>query len=172
MQILLIRHGEAEDDFLDEGYVGSTDLPLTERGVLQVQKMAKRVLNDFPPEFIWSSTLRRARQAAEMLSQTTSCSVEYLEDLTEMQETENRLAFRKRGQEVLASIKLNSEDFGRIAIVTHGGMITQIIESFLDLPIENNIWFHTDYTGIHFLDYYRDKKIIKFANNISHLQGL
>ncbi|MDM5197224.1 histidine phosphatase family protein [Fictibacillus enclensis] len=171
MQILLIRHGEAEDDFLDEGHVGSTDLPLTERGVLQVQKMAQRVLNDFPPEFIWSSTLRRARQAAKMLSQTTGCSVEYLDDLIEMQETENRLVFRKRGQEVLSYIR-NSGDFGRIAIVTHGGMITQIIESFLDLPMENNIWFHTDYTGIHFLDYYRDKKIIKFANSTSHLQGL
>ncbi|WHY72834.1 histidine phosphatase family protein [Fictibacillus enclensis] len=170
MHILLIRHGEAEDDFLEEDYEGSTDLPLTELGVLQVQKMAQRVLNDFPPELIWSSTLKRARQA-KMLSQTTGCSVEYLDDLIEMQETENRLVFRKRGQEVLSYIR-NSEDFGRIAIVTHGGMITQIIESFLDLPMENNIWFHTDYTGIHFLDYYRDKKIIKFANSTSHLQGL
>ncbi|SDN24944.1 2,3-bisphosphoglycerate-dependent phosphoglycerate mutase [Fictibacillus solisalsi] len=172
MQILLIRHGESEDDFLDEGYVGSTDLPLTEKGVLQVQKMAKRVLYEFPPELIWSSTLKRAKQAAEMLSHSTRCPVEYLDDLIEMQNTEDRLAFRKRGQEVLSFIKLKSGDFSRIAIVTHGGMITQIVESFLELPTENNIWFHTDYTGIHLLDYYQDKRIIRFSNSTSHLQGL
>ncbi|MDN4525132.1 histidine phosphatase family protein [Fictibacillus fluitans] len=172
MQILLIRHGESEDDFLDEGYAGSTDLPLTEKGVMQVQKMAKRVLDDFPPQFIWSSTLMRARQAAEILSQSTQCSVEYSDNLTEMQDAEDDATFRKRAQEVLSYIKINSGDFSRIAIVTHGGMITKLIESFMELPEANDIWFHTDYTGIHFLDYYRDKRIIKFANSTSHLRGL
>jgi 2,3-bisphosphoglycerate-dependent phosphoglycerate mutase len=68
LQILLIRHGESEDDFLEENYEGTTDLPLTIKGVEQVEKMCRRVSEEFPPEFIWSSTLLRANETAETLS--------------------------------------------------------------------------------------------------------
>ena len=169
MQILLIRHGESEDDFLEGNYNGTTDLPLTPNGRIQVEKMAQRVLNEFPPDFIWSSTLKRARETAEVLSNTISCSVEYIDHLREQQESESNLEFRLRGETVLSFIKENSYESTRIAVVTHGGMITKLIESFLELPKENNKWFHTNNTGIHFLDYYKVLQIIKFANSTSHL---
>lgn len=169
MQILLIRHGESEDDFLEENYSGSTDLPLTPNGLLQVEKMAQRVLKEFPPDFIWSSTLKRASETTEILSNTISCSVKYIDNLREQQESESNLEFRLRGETVLSSIQENSNASTRIAVITHGGMITKIIESFLQLPTENNKWFHTNNTGIHFLDYYKGLQIIKFANSTSHL---
>jgi 2,3-bisphosphoglycerate-dependent phosphoglycerate mutase len=169
MQILLIRHGESEDDFLDENYNGTTDLPLTPNGRIQVEKMAQRVLNEFPPELIWSSTLKRARETAEVLSNTIGCSLDYIDHLIEQQESESNLEFRLRGETVLSFIKENSTEYNRIAVITHGGMITKLIESFLELPKENNKWFHTNNTGIHFLDYYKDLQIIKFANSTSHL---
>ncbi|MGG4197723.1 phosphoglycerate mutase family protein [Peribacillus frigoritolerans] len=83
MQILLIRHGESEDDFLEENYKGTTDLPLTVKGVKQVEKMCRRVSEEFPPELIWSSTLLRASKTAETLSNTIKCPVTLLEDLRE-----------------------------------------------------------------------------------------
>lgn len=169
MQILLIRHGESEDDFLEENYSGSTDLPLTPNGLLQVEKMAQRVLKEFPPDFIWSSTLKRASETTEILSNTIGCSVKYIDNLREQQESESNLEFRLRGETVLSFIKENSNASTRIAVITHGGMITKIIESFLQLPTENNKWFHTNNTGIHFLDYYKGLQIIKFANSTSHL---
>lgn len=169
MQILLIRHGESEDDFLEENYNGPTDLPLTSNGLIQVEKMAQRVLKDFPPNFIWSSPLKRASDTAEVLSKTIGCSVQYLDHLREQQESESNLEFRLRGETVLSFIKDNSNAFTRIAVITHGGMITKMIESFLQLPTENNKWFHTNNTGIHFLDYYKGLQIIKFANSTSHL---
>ena len=169
MQILLIRHGESEDDFLGENYSGSTDLSLTPNGLIQVERMSQRILKEFPPDFIWSSTLKRASETAEILSNTTGCSVKYIDHLKEQQEAESNLEFRLRGKTVISFIKENSDEYTRIAVITHGGMITKIIESFLQLPTENNKWFHTNNTGIHFLDYYKGLQIIKFANSTSHL---
>lgn len=114
MQILLIRHGESEDDFLEENYNGSTDLPLTPNGLIQVEKMSQRILNEFPPDFIWSSTLKRARETAEMLSNIIGCSVEYIDNLREQQESESNLEFRWRGETVLSFIKENSYKYTRV----------------------------------------------------------
>ncbi|KON70734.1 phosphoglycerate mutase [Peribacillus butanolivorans] len=170
MQILLIRHGESEDDFLEKDYTGSTDLPLTSKGLIQVKKMSNRVLNEFPPDFIWSSTLKRASKAAEILSNTIGCPVEYLDDLIEKQETESKLEFKVRGEQIFSFIKENSKEFNRIAIISHGGMITKIIESFLQLPtVNNNVWFNSDNTGIHLLEYIRNVQLIRFTNSTSHL---
>ncbi|WP_249596086.1 phosphoglycerate mutase family protein [Peribacillus frigoritolerans] len=104
MQILLIRHGESEDDFLEENYEGTTDLPLTIKGVEQVEKMCRRVSEEFPPEFIWSSTLLRASETAETLSNTIQCPVTFLDDLREMQDMESEFNFRLRAQNVLSYI--------------------------------------------------------------------
>ncbi|WP_338780152.1 histidine phosphatase family protein [Metabacillus sp. FJAT-52054] len=169
MQILLIRHGESEDDFLEENDNGSTDLPLTPNGLLQSEKMAQRVSKEFPPDFVWSSTLKRASGTADVLSKTIGCPVHYIDQLIEQQDSESNHEFRMRGESVLSYIRENSKAYSTIAVITHGGMITKIIESFLHLPFENNNWFHTNNTGIHFLDYYKDLQIIKFANSTRHL---
>ncbi|TKH00549.1 histidine phosphatase family protein [Peribacillus simplex] len=171
MQILLIRHGESEDDFLEENYEGTTDLPLTIKGVDQVEKMCRRVSEEFPPEFIWSSTLLRASETAETLSNTIQCPVTFLDDLREMQDMESEFNFRLRAQNVLSNIKVNSANYKRIAIISHGGMITKIIESFLQLPPEiNDVWFNSNNTGINLLEYTdHPYKLIRFLNSTRHL---
>ncbi|MBC6975937.1 histidine phosphatase family protein [Bacillus sp. Xin] len=169
MQILLIRHGESEDDFLEEGYKGSTDLQLTKRGLEQVEKMSSYILKEFPPEFIWSSTLLRAIQSTEILSNAAKCPVEYLIELCEMQKGESKLDFRLRAENILAAVRERSKQYKRIAIVSHGGVITKIIDSFLQLPKEHDVWFHTDNTGIHLLEYKSSVRIVRFSNNTTHL---
>ncbi|MFJ7467177.1 histidine phosphatase family protein [Peribacillus frigoritolerans] len=172
MQILLIRHGESEDDFLEENYEGTTDLPLTIKGVEQVEKMCRRVSEEFPPEFIWSSTLLRASKTAEALANTIKCPVAFLEDLREMQDRENHLDFRLRAQNVLSYIRENSANHKRIAIISHGGVITKIIESFLQLPPAiHDVWFNSHNTGIHLLEYTNHPyKLIRFLNSTTHLE--
>lgn len=81
----------------------------------------------------------------------------------------NAPGFLARVQQIFSYIKENSNPFKRIAIITHGGTITKIIESFLQLPTENNVWFHTNNTGIHFLEYHPKAEILKFANSTTHL---
>ncbi|MGM0885326.1 MAG: phosphoglycerate mutase family protein, partial [Bacillota bacterium] len=59
MEILLIRHGESEADILNV-HEGRADFQLTELGRKQVRLMAEKVKKEFPPDYIWSSTLKRA----------------------------------------------------------------------------------------------------------------
>lgn len=194
MQILLIRHGESEADLLDV-HEGRADFPLTEKGMEQVHKMAARVKAEFPPEFIWASTLQRAAKTAEVLAETIGRPVEYLDALREHDNGdiagkplaevefpfhalqhekigtfgESKLEFRARGEQVFSFIKHNSEQYQRIAIVSHGGMISRLIESFLGMPMVHDVYFHTDDTGIHLLEYRDLGRLIRFTNSSTHL---
>jgi 2,3-bisphosphoglycerate-dependent phosphoglycerate mutase len=132
VQILLIRHGESEEDTVN---VQET---LTSKGVEQCKKMSLRVSEEFPPEFIWSSTLQRASKTAEILGDTIGCPVKYLDELREQNDDESNLEFRLRAEHILTFIKEKSKQYKRIAIISHGGMITRLIESFLELPADKN----------------------------------
>lgn len=194
MEILLIRHGESEADILNV-HEGSADFSLTENGINQARKMANRVKQEFPPDFIWSSTMTRAKQTAEILANVISCPIEFTTELREhdngnmagkpLDEVafpswllphekwgeygESKIEFRARGEHILSHILKNSNQYKRIAIVTHGGMISRVIESFLQLPVNHNIFFKTEDTGIHLLEYGDQYKFIKFTNSATHL---
>jgi 2,3-bisphosphoglycerate-dependent phosphoglycerate mutase len=88
-----------------------------------------------------------------------------------MQDMESEFNFRLRAQNVLSYIRENSANYKRIAIISHGGMITKIIESFLQLPPEiNDVWFNSNNTGIHLLEYTdHPYKLIRFSNSTTHL---
>jgi 2,3-bisphosphoglycerate-dependent phosphoglycerate mutase len=100
--------------------------------------MSLRVSEEFPPEFIWSSTLQRASKTAEILGDTIGCPVKYLDELREQNDDESNLEFRLRAEHILTFIKEKSKQYKRIAIISHGGMITRLIESFLELPADKN----------------------------------
>ncbi|MCA1029614.1 histidine phosphatase family protein [Bacillus timonensis] len=196
MQILLIRHGESEADLL-EVHEGSADFPLTDLGIQQAKKMARRVKKEFPPEFIWTSTFKRACKTASILAEEIGCQVEYLPDLREHENGdmagkplheipypwhlhphekfggtgESALEFRARAEHIFSLIKHNSKDYERIAIVSHGGMISRIIECFLQLPAIHNVFYRTGDTGIHFLEYTDRSRFIHFSNSVTHLDG-
>lgn len=163
MEILVIRHGESEDETVN------VLEPLTSIGIEQSKKMSVRVSKEFPPELIWSSTLQRAKQTAEILANIVDCEVRYLEDLCEQKVDENDLKFYERINQIFSYIKTNSSQYKRIAIVSHGGTITKLIENFLQIPSKNNVWFHTNNTGIHFLHYHPKADILKFSNCTFHL---
>ncbi|MDF9759854.1 MULTISPECIES: histidine phosphatase family protein [Peribacillus] len=44
---------------------------------------------------------------------------------------ESKFDFTLRAQNVLSYIRENSANYKRIAVVSHGGMITKLIEGFL-----------------------------------------
>lgn len=62
--MLLIRYGELEADILNVHEVRA-DFELMEMGRWQVGGLVHKVKNDFPPDFIWASTLKRARETDE-----------------------------------------------------------------------------------------------------------
>lgn len=194
MQILLIRHGQSEADLLNV-HEGSADYPLTAEGVQQAKRMAARVKQEFPPEFIWASTFIRASQTGSILAEITDCPIQYLPELREHENGdmagkplhevpfpwhllphekfgtygESAMEFRARGEQVFSVIKAASKQYNRIAIVSHGGTISRIIESFLGLPFVHDVFFRTGDTGIHLLEYTERGRQVIFSNNTSHL---
>ncbi|MFE1631256.1 histidine phosphatase family protein [Brevibacillus reuszeri] len=195
MQILLIRHGQSEADLLDV-HEGRADFPLTSVGIEQAKKMAMRVQEELPPDFIWASTLKRASETANILANKIGCPIKYLPELQEHNNGdlagkpltegphpsellpheklgnvgETKIEFRARGEQIFSLIKKNSEEYNRIAIVSHGGMISRILESFLQLPVIHDAYFLTGDTGIHFIECNSRGRLVRFINCTSHLK--
>ncbi|WP_282937304.1 histidine phosphatase family protein [Paenibacillus sp. RC67] len=197
MQILMIRHGESEADIL-KVHEGRADFPLTELGRKQVKLMAEKVKQQFPPEFIWASTLRRASETAGVLANTVGCPVQYEADLMEynngilaglsyeeakkyprpqvaherIENGESDIEFRMRIEVIFSKI-LSSSPYDRIAIVAHGGVINNLLRSFFKMPVTKEFGFSNGDTAIHLVEISSSKsRKIHFLNDISHLDGL
>lgn len=198
MQILLIRHGQSEADITGV-HEGRADFPLTTTGELQAEKMATYVAAQFPPDIIVSSTLDRAKSTAYLLKEAVGCKLERHESLMEFnngvlagldrQEAlriypmpeggrpfhvpieggESELAFRLRAEEWVHRLQADYSAYERIAIVSHGGWISQFLKAFLDLPATSPAIFATGDTGLHLLEVKEGKKIVRFMNKQEHL---
>ncbi|WP_026694447.1 histidine phosphatase family protein [Peribacillus kribbensis] len=196
MQILLIRHGESEADMLHV-HEGSADYPLTMLGLRQAEMMAERVAAEFPPQYIWASPFKRVKKTADILADKIGCPISYMAELREhdngkmagmpLSEVEfpwgllphekfggtgeSAMEFRARGEHIFSYIKQASKEYQRIAIVTHGGMISRILEAFLQIPFVHNSFFKTNDTGIHLLEYTERGRLVHFANCSKHLES-
>lgn len=195
----MIRHGESEADLLGV-HEGRADFKLTEKGIHQARKMAIYISKHYPPELILTSPLQRAKQTAEILKGKTDCALLELDDLMEynngvlagldreeakrkyplpkggrpihvpIQAGESQLDFRYRVEKLYFKLADEYKEKHRIAIVSHGGFISNFFKSFLQLPVSTNTIFPTGDTGIHLIEINKDNdKIIKFMNNQSHL---
>lgn len=178
MRLLVIRHGESEADLLDV-HEGRADFSLTERGRQQAEALAQYIARAYRDlSRIYCSTLTRARQTAQYVSDQISIPVEVDDMLMEFNngliaglkrdvaaekypliadlpvhasvyEQESKLAFRYRADVVLSKVMSENDADAVIALITHGGMINQLYHSFLRLPVDSDIIFRTGDTGIH-----------------------
>ncbi|MGE7688936.1 histidine phosphatase family protein [Lysinibacillus sp. NPDC097214] len=196
MQILLIRHGESEADILNV-HEGRADFELTERGRKQVESLSQKVKNDFPPDFIWASTLKRARETAETLGETIGCPVQLEEELMEFnngvqaglsfeeakkypepkfshdrfENGESFIEFRMRIETIFSKI-VTGNKYERIAIVAHGGVINNILRAFYQMPINMDYYFKIGDTGISLIEFTDKEKVIHFINDTNHLENI
>ncbi|MGG0176984.1 histidine phosphatase family protein [Gottfriedia acidiceleris] len=197
MEIVLIRHGQSEADLLNV-HEGRADFALTDLGIKQVNKMAERVNTEFAPEVIWSSTLKRAKETATILSDLTGCEIKFEDDLMEhnngvlagvsfeeakkiptpkhphecVENGESSIEFRMRIEMIFSRILASSTNLNRIAIVAHGGVIHNLIHSFLKMPIHSDFGFFTGDTGIHLLEINEKGRFIRFLNDTNHIKNL
>ena len=81
MKILLIRHGETTGD-LEDRYGGTYDDHLTEEGRQQLGRTAQ-LLRGKVVDKIYSSTLIRARESAEIVNQMLNVEIEFEAGLRE-----------------------------------------------------------------------------------------
>jgi len=80
--LYLIRHGESEGNVRDDLWEW-TDCSLTARGRAQMERLADRLRTE-PLDVIYSSTMRRARESAEILAASTRAPIIYVDWLREM----------------------------------------------------------------------------------------
>lgn len=198
MQLLIIRHGQSEADILGV-HEGRADFPLTALGEMQARKMAKFVAKNYPPEIILTSTLKRAEKTATLLQEEVKCELIRESELMEfnngvlaglprdeaavkypvpkngrpvyvpIEEGESELEFRLRAEKVFHKIITEYHEYKRVAVVSHGGMISNFIKSFLNLPNINGCAFATGDTGVHLLEMKESGRIVRFLNSQQHL---
>lgn len=198
MHIYLIRHGQSEAD-LTGVHEGRADFPLTSLGQQQAGLLAKK-MNEYDPQVILSSSLKRAHRTAEILQKRLECPLEIHDTLMEfnngvlagmdrkealerypmpeggrpyhvpIEGGESELEFRFRAEEWVHRLRAEYGNYSRVVIVSHGGWISQLLKAFLDLPVTNTSVFATGDTGVHGLEWRENQKIIRFLNNQDHLQ--
>ena len=199
-KLLLIRHGESEADIL-KVHEGRADFPLTELGHRQATAMGRWVSEHYEIDVIFASTLQRAAQTAQHLSDATGVSVVFDEDLMEFNNgllaglpfklaeerypkvenlppdqsvygQETQYEFRSRADRALARCLAQIPDGSTAAIVSHGGMINQLFASLLALPPAATPRFLTGDTGIHLWMLSPEGPRLMFANKQEHLHNL
>lgn len=199
LELLFIRHGESEADLLGV-HEGRADFPLTAHGEGQAGKLAEYVAAHYPPDIILASPLNRAKRTAQILQAKVSCEVVEIPDLMEfnngvlaglsreeaaaryplpaggrplhipIQDGESELEFRFRAERVFHQIVYDYREYDRVAIVSHGGLISHFIKVFLHLPVTNETVFPTGDTGIHLLQLKENRRLVRFLNNQEHLR--
>ena len=197
MRLLIIRHGESEADILDV-HEGRADFNLTEKGHAQAQAMADYLKEYCPINKIYASPLKRAFQTATHLSEAIGVPVITDENLMEFNngliaglswkeadekypfvpdlpvhasvyEQESKLEFRYRAEYVLSKIIAENDEDSTVAIVSHGGMINQLYQAFLKLPVSSRMAFVTGDTGIHEWLIKGEERYVLKANDTTHL---
>lgn len=200
MIFLVIRHGESEADLLDV-HEGRADFALTERGHRQAEAMANYVADNYNISKLYASTLTRARQTAQHLSDKTAIPIVFDENLMEFNNgllaglpravvrekypeipnlpidkavygQESQVEFRQRAENALSRIINEAEPNETIAVVSHGGMINQLYRSLFNMPVDCIYFFNTADTGIHIWSLTdRERRVIK-ANFDEHTKGI
>ena len=201
MDILIIRHGQSEADILNV-IEGRADFPLTELGLQQANLMAEWVKSYMQLDKIFASPLKRAAQTAEKLSSATGIPITFDENLMEwrngliaglsreeaarrypepsqkfphtaLYEMESNIEFRARAETALSKIINENPSDSKIAIVSHGGLIARLFQSFLGLPVVTDVGINNGDTGIHHLQISNGGPFLRrvvFANSLVHLR--
>ncbi|WP_255409164.1 MULTISPECIES: histidine phosphatase family protein [Lactobacillus] len=79
-------------------------------------------------------------------------------------EQETELHFRMRAESFLSKVITENDSKSTIAIVSHGGMIMRLYESFLKLPMNSNVKFTSGDACFHEWELTNGQRFINKAN--------
>ena len=198
-KFLLVRHGLTEWNDVHK-FQGSTDIPLSEAGLAQAEKTARRI-EGWPVDVVYTSPLIRARQTAEVIAVRHHRDPIVMDDLTEVNfGSWEGSSFRKRlednddsllkwiadpffntppGAEPWDSIRRRTEqavntalDSGHkhVVIVTHGGIMRALLVAFLGLD-PHTVWkIKSSNCSLTGIEMRKHETLMAFSNDILHLK--
>ena len=83
---------------------------------------------------------------------------------------EERTPFMERATRVAAELRQQSQSNERIAIVTHGGFGAYLLRALVGAPVDANVFFHHDNTGVTRVRFRPDGRVsIRYQNRVDHL---
>ena len=83
-KLVLIRHGESEADIPPVRHEGQADFPLTNRGRTQIKELSEFTINNYSFDRIYSSSLKRAKESAEVINRDMNSEIVFCDELMEM----------------------------------------------------------------------------------------
>ncbi|MBP2026990.1 alpha-ribazole phosphatase [Acetoanaerobium pronyense] len=197
MVIYLIRHGETVDNS-EKKFCGHTDSALSDIGKSQIKKLSDR-LKDYRFDKVYSSPLQRALITAKEITGNviidegfkeinfgdfegktlneikTSSVLEYEKFICQdsnyrFPNGESTFGFSARIQKTLEDIISSSSEDDNIALVSHSGVIREII-SYLISKDDSLKWsFQIDNCSITKITYKENFATINYLNLTEHLR--
>lgn len=78
--------------------------------------------------------------------------------------------FLDRAARVAAALRERASSDERIAIVTHGGFGAYLLRALVNAPLDANVFFHHDNTGVTRVRFRADGRVnIRYQNRVDHL---
>lgn len=197
MRVILVRHGETEDNKGD-AITGQMDISLNQTGIDQAKKTAER-LENYDLNGAYSSDLERAYETARIIADKHDIETRQHEEFRERDfgkyEGEPKSAWRKvidqhdRGRADLSpengetleevgqrftgkldELRQNHDAGDRILVASHSAAIKACIMSFLGLKGDDYEKLDQSNTGITELEYTEFGWVILRMNDAAHLE--
>lgn len=196
--LLLIRHGETDWNIAGR-WQGHRDVPLNEKGMAQAHALARR-LAGWPVAALYSSDLQRAYRTAvtvgralglepihepllrerhvgtlegmsrtEIIAKYPHLVEELLQHRFNPPDGEGQIALRHRAVAAYQKI-IQAHPQKMIALVSHGGLLNQLISHVLDLPEDRDGRLSLNgNTGLSIVGVYEHGPRLELLNDTSHL---
>jgi len=187
MNIYLVRHGETDWN-TKLLYQGHTDIKLNKRGVNQAEFIAKE-FKDKDIQVVISSDLKRAYKTAEIIKKTCGYKGNIIKDRRLRERSYGNLegqlyslyhnnrkdftgekdkVFFKRVNACFKSI-MKKYKGNNMAIVTHGGVVRQIVSYILGLKDYKKIRIYNASISEIFYNKEKNAFFLLLLNSVSHL---
>lgn len=194
----MIRHGETDYN-LDGRYQGQSDIPMNETGLRQTRALARRMAA-MELDVLYASDLNRAQTCARLIAggrtvvldpRLREVDVGRVVSLTDEQIAQREPAFwaafqadrnstpfpggesayavQKRGLEVFATIHERYPQ-GRVAVVTHGGLITMLVADLLGIPLSERRRLVSNNCGLTVVEWALAHRRLRSFNDTGHLE--
>lgn len=135
MRILIVRHGETEEN-IHQVLQGQSHNALSKNGKLQASALAKRLKGE-RIDGLYSSDLKRARETSEIISEATMLPIIYMEELRERNYGEFQGKAVKDYELAVSVSGLDNHLFRPTGGESYGELEQRVISAFQSIVVDH-----------------------------------